>query len=372
MDLYEYEGKQLLAQYGVALPRGGLARSPQKAVAIQRDLRAPVVVKAQVLSGGRGKAGLIRFADDNDVGEVASAILASSHNGERVRSVLIEERINSSAELYASVYIDTTARSRKLLLSATGGIEVETARDKVRQVSFRGQEAPDADTVQAIWIELGIDRQYAWPLALLTGSLIALFLRTRARQVEVNPIGIVNGQIFALDSKVTVEDGADLPITREQLPLEPNEEKAHALGIPLVRLEGDIGIITSGAGLGLATIDTVQVCGGSAANFLDLGGGATAERMRSAVELVTSLEGIRGLLVNVHGGLNDCQLLAQGVLAALVNRNKLPALVRMSGFRAAEGRSLLEAARISTAGADSMERCVRRLLDAMRNCETRV
>ena len=366
MDLYEHEGKQLLAQYGVAVPRGDLACSPTEAVAIQRALGGPVVVKAQVLNGGRGKAGLIRFADERDIDQVTTALLGLSHKGEQVRSVLVEERLVSRAELYVSVYVDTVVRCRKLLVSATGGIDIEAAQHTVRQFPFRRRDPPSTHLIQTIWEEIGNDRLPAQPLARLTGSLIGLFLDTRARQVEVNPIGVVDSRVFALDAKLTVEDDAELPIRHNFAPVDL-EENARRLGIPLVRLEGDIGIITSGAGLGLATIDTVHRCGGRAANFLDLGGGATPERMRSAIELVKKLEGLRGLFVNVHGGLNDCQLLAQGVFAGLGNKTKLPVLIRMSGFHATEGLALLEAGGIPTAGGEQMEHCIHRLLHSMGN-----
>lgn len=367
MDLYEHEGKRLLARYGVAVPRGGLARSPAEAAAIQHELGVPVVVKAQVLSGGRGKAGLVRTADERDVTLAASAILASSHKGERVRSVLVEERFNGAVELYASVYVDTTARCRKLLVSATGGVDIEAGRDTVMQMPFSKRDVPSTEAIRKLWEGRGIESQCVKPLVALTGSLIRLFLDTAARQVEVNPIGLVSGRAFALDAKVTVEDNAELPITYDVLRIDGDEESARALGILLVCLDGEVGIITSGAGLGLATIDTIHVCGGRAANFLDLGGGATPERMRSAIQLVTRLAGVRVLFVNVHGGLNDCELLAQGVLAGMADGENLPALVRMSGYHADEGRRLLEAAGIPTAGAAPMEHCVRRLLEVLSN-----
>jgi succinyl-CoA synthetase beta subunit len=230
-------------------------------------------------------------------------------------------------------------------------------------VPFRKNARPGLDALEAIWVDLGADRRHAARLGILTQSIVALFLETRADQVEINPVGIIEDEVFALDAKITVDDAADLPITREQPALDPNQRAAQALGVHLVRLDGDVGVITSGAGLGLATIDTIQSVGGRAANFLDLGGGATSERMCAAVNLVTSLQGIRGLFVNVHGGLNDCQLLAHGMIAGLAHQKKLAVLIRMSGFRAAEGLALLEAAGIAHAGGDPMECCVSRLLE---------
>jgi succinyl-CoA synthetase beta subunit len=362
MDLYEHEGKQLLARYGVALPRGGLAYSSVEAIAIQRDLGVPVVVKAQVRSGGRGKAGLIRFADREDVGEVASRILSSSHLDERIRSLWIEERLHTNAEVYVSVFIDTNAKCRKLLLSTAGGIEVEKFQNSVTQIPFGRHSVPGRDVIESSWLNLGVDREQAVLLGALTEALIRVFLETRARQVEVNPVGLVSSKAVALDAKITVEDNTDLPIARDK-----NDVADNSAGVHLVRLDGDVGVITSGAGLGLATIDTLRACQLNAANFLDLGGGATPERMRTAIDRVARLEGVEALFVNIHGGLNDCHLLAQGVIAGLNERKTLPVMVRMSGFRAAEARSLLNNCGIPNAGGAPMEQCIQALLGQMSN-----
>lgn len=365
MFLYEGEGKQLLARHGIAVPRGRLVRTPEEAMQAQRELDCEVVIKAQVQSGGRGKAGLIRTATESQVSRVAQSLLAASHRGERVRALLVEERLECTAELYVAAYLDTSARQRKLLISSNGGVDVEEDSANVRTIAFHRDDPPAAASLSAAWAQAGVTDTVCDGLADLTTSVVRCFLDTLARQIEINPVGIVDGRAIALDAKVILEDDARPSIERLAGTSDVVEEEARTLGLPMVRLEGDIGVITSGAGLGLATLDTIAACGRKPSNFLDLGGGATPERMKTAIQLVTKLGDVRGLFINVHGGLNDCVLLAEGVLTS-GHADKFPMLVRMSGYRADEAQALLQSHGVRTAGAQPMAACIKSLVAAIR------
>jgi succinyl-CoA synthetase beta subunit len=361
--LYEAEGKQLLARYGIPVPRGRLASTVEEAIQAQRELGRPVVLKAQVRSGGRGKAGLIRPIAEAEVGSTARSLFASTHCGEPVRALLVEEQLNPAAEYFAAAYLDAAARRRVLLISASGGIDVEAHGAGVRSVPFEGASPPRVDAVSVAWKELGISNAVSEELGRLSIAIARCFLEERARLVEVNPVGIVNGQAIAMDAKVTLEDDARPDIVRIEGAGDELEEEAERQGLPMVRLDGDIGVITSGAGLGLATVDTIAACGARPANFLDLGGGATPDRMKIAIGLVARLKSVSAIFINVHGGLNDCVLLAEGVLASgAVSR--LPLMVRMSGYRAADGQALLTANGVRNAGAEPMTSCIRSLIAA--------
>ncbi len=364
MDLRECEGKQLLARYGIAVPRGAIARTPDDAAAIQRDLGTRVVLKAQVLAGGRGKAGLVQVAEPSEVQRVAETLLGARHRGERIGAILVEEALSPRAECYACVVLDTSSRTRKLFVSIEGGVDVEAHRDAVRSIAFTRKSRPPADELQKTWRGLGCAVGSETALATFTEKLVECFIETGARQVEVNPAGLDARRVIAMDSKVVVEDNAELPIERLDAGDAGLEDEGRSLGLPMVLLGGKIGVITSGAGLGLATVDTISACGSSAANFLDLGGGASAERMKTAIDLVRRVPGVQAIFVNVHGGLNDCMLLAEGVLASGA-AEIMPVLVRMSGYRAPEARALLQSRGVRHAGVDPMDECVASLAAAL-------
>lgn len=363
MLLYEGEGKQLLARYGISVPRGRLAQTTEEAALAQAELSCAVMLKAQVLGGGRGKAGLIRSATATDVRTVARGLLMSAHGNEPVRALLVEEQLRPHAEHFVAAYLDTAKRERVMLISASGGIDVEAHRDDVRSIAFTGASAPSEESVALAWRQLGVSEAAIGELVGISSAVARCFLEERARLVEVNPIGLLGDRAVALDAKVIVEDDARLNITRVQSSADPLEEEAGRLGLPMVRLDGDIGVITSGAGLGLATVDTIAACGARPSNFLDLGGGATPDRMKTAIELVSRLGNLRAIFINVHGGLNDCVLLAAGVIASGIAA-KHPIMVRMSGYRAAEGQALLSASGIRYAGAEPMALCIRSLITA--------
>jgi succinyl-CoA synthetase beta subunit len=361
--LYEGEGKQLLERYGIAVPRGRLASTAEEAIEAQRELGGTAVFKAQVQSGGRGKAGLVRAIAEADGGSAARELLASTHHGEPVRALLVEEQLKPNAEYFVAAYLDAAKHRRVLLISTSGGVDVEAHKADVRSIPFDGASPPGRKTLLDAWEKLGASDSVREELVGFSIAIARCFLEERARLVEVNPVGIVNGRAVAMDAKVTLEDDARPPIVRIRGAGDELEDEAGSLGLPMVRLDGDIGVITSGAGLGLATVDTIAACGARPANFLDLGGGATPERMRTAIGLVSRLKNVRAIFINVHGGLNDCVLLAEGVLASGA-ASRVPLMVRMSGYRAAEGQALLTGNGIPNAGAEPMTACVESLIAA--------
>ena len=348
VDLYEYQGKQFLASFGVAVPAGEIAADPETAAAAAERLGYPVVVKAQVRVGGRGKAGGIRRADDaGEVRAAASAILGMDIGGHTVGHVWIERASDIAAEHYVSFTLDRAARRHLGLLSARGGVDIETVA------------AEDPDAVARISIDpvdgLSSRQCLEWVAAAglagdaveLLGRLWTAYTEGDAELVEVNPLVVTAaGELLALDAKVTLDDSAafrhewaDYAATQAG---DEREQAARARGLQYVGLDGTVGIIANGAGLAMSTLDVVSQAGGSPANFLDIGGGAKAEVMAAALEVVNADPKVASILVNIFGGITRGEEVANGIVTALERvAISSPIVVRLDGTNAAEGRAIL-------------------------------
>lgn len=355
MDLFEYQGKQYLAAYGVPTSTGRLAASVAEAVAAAEDVGYPAVVKAQVQVGGRGKAGGIRLVKDSTEAEVAaSEILGMSIKGHRVRRVWLERATEIAAEFYASCTLDRAARQHLVMVSARGGVDIEevaaVAPEAIARRHVDPAEGLDVAAARETVAVAGLPEAARPGVADVLVALYRCFVEGDADLVEVNPlVWTTDGRVHALDAKVTLDDNAAFrhPEWEEfaaAIELDPREARAKARGLNYIGLDGTVGIIANGAGLAMSTLDVVSQAGGSAANFLDIGGGANAEVMAAALEVINSDERVAAILVNIFGGITRCDEVARGIVSALERVDlRAPIVLRLDGTNAAEGRAILEA-----------------------------
>ncbi len=380
MDLFEYQAKELFGEYGVPVPRGSLATTPVEARVIAAgfaDAGTPrVVVKAQVKTGGRGKAGGVKVADGPDEAEArASEILGMDIKGHTVHTVLVEEASDIAQEYYLSYLLDRAARTFVSICSVQGGMEIEevahSSPDAVAQIPI------DPLTGVEIVATGQLPEQARAGAAMLAERLWAVFTDEDATLVEVNPLILTaGGRVIALDGKVTLDDNAayrqDHDRFADPTAADPLEARAKAKHLNYVKLEGEVGIIGNGAGLVMSTLDVVALAGEAfggirPANFLDIGGGASAEVMANGLEIVLSDASVRSVLVNVFGGITSCDEVANGIVSALgmlSGRGEQvthPIVVRLDGNNAAEGRRILADAGLAVVEqVDTMDDAARR------------
>ncbi len=372
MDLFEHQAKELFAEYGIPVPAGRVASTPGQARAAAAEFAAAgaprVVVKAQVKTGGRGKAGGVKLAVGPDEAQAeASRILGMDIKGHSVRKVLVEEASDIAAEYYLSFLLDRANRTFLSICSAQGGVEIEeVARSSPEAVARVPVSAlTGVDRVKAVEIATagGLPPQARDGAADLAEKLWAMFCDEDATLTEINPMILTaEGRVVALDAKVTLDDNAaprqDHDRFADPAAADPLEARAQAKHLNYVKLDGQVGIIGNGAGLVMSTLDVVAYAGDGLggmrpANFLDIGGGASAEVMASGLEIVLSDPSVRSVLVNVFGGITSCDEVASGIVSAiglLASRGETvrrPIVVRLDGNNAAEGRRILADAAIA-------------------------
>ncbi|HEX2048341.1 MAG TPA: ADP-forming succinate--CoA ligase subunit beta [Acidimicrobiales bacterium] len=353
MDLLEHAGKRVLAAHGVPVPIGHLAVDVDQAVAAGEAIGYPVVVKAQVPVGGRGKAGGIKVAADADaLAAAAEAVLGMSIKGHLVRRVWVEEALTVSRECYFSFTFDRAAKLHLGMLSARGGIDIEEVAAESPEAIDRFHVNPldhftHADASEAV-AAAGITGAPAEPMAAMLVKLHDAYVAEDAELVEVNPLAVVaDGRVLAMDAKVALDDNAawrhpGWEEWRQLEDLDPRERAAREKGLTYVGLDGSVGIIGNGAGLVMSTLDVVARAGGRAANFLDVGGGASADVITAALEVVNDDDAVRAIFVNIFGGITRGEEVAKGIVEAL-GRVELrsPIVVRLDGTNAEEGRGIL-------------------------------
>jgi succinyl-CoA synthetase beta subunit len=360
MKLYEHEAKGILAKYGVAAPQGGLALTPNEARIIASKLKMPVAVKAQVLVAGRGKAGGILFARSVEEAEkVAERVLGMCIKGMPVKSVWIEEKIQIKKELYLGITVDRFNRCYVAIASSVGGVDVEEVAsktpEKVTKTLIEPQLGLKAFQAREIGRKMGYAGSQLSELARVIEKLYAAGMSTDAELIEMNPlVETDDGRFIAADARIIIDDNALFrhPEYKKRLlegegDLSPQELEAIKNDLAYVKLEGDIGVIGNGAGLVMATLDTIQYFGGKPANFLDVGGGATAEKNAVAMRIVLSDPRVKVLLINILGGITRCDEVAKGVLEAKqkVGVTK-PMVIRLVGTNEEEGKKMLAEAGI--------------------------
>jgi succinyl-CoA synthetase beta subunit len=350
MDLLEYQGKQLFAKHGVPVPDGRVAVTPEEARQAAEDLGFPVVVKAQVQIGGRGKAGGIKVAKDAGEAEAhAKAIIGMDIRGLTVHEVWVEPASDIASEYYAAVVFDRSAKKTLLMLSAEGGMEIETVpEEKIARVHVDPLVGFTPENGRELVSKAGIEDDVSGQVTDMMGKLYDAYVALDAMLVEVNPL-VVTGdrQVLALDAKVSVDDNAlfrqpEVAEMRDVSAEDPQEQMAKERGITYVKLDGEVGILGNGAGLVMSTLDVVAQEGGRPANFLDVGGGAKAEEIVQALEVLLSDKKVRAVLFNIFGGITRCDEVANGILQALEQIDvSVPIVVRLDGTNDEEGRRIL-------------------------------
>ena len=361
MKLHEYQSKQLFAQHGIPIPRGRVAMTASEARAIAEELGGRAVIKAQVLVGGRGKAGGIRLAGSSEEAEeLATQVLGMRIKELPVRKILVDEAAEIQTEIYLGVANDRAARTPVMIASMEGGIEIEEVARK------------DPERIVRVWVDpflglreyqarnlatsMELPRQLWSEFARIASGLFKTFLDADATLAEINPLVITDaGKLLALDGKVILDDNAlyrhpelaDLrDIDEEVAP----EREARKYGLSYVKLNGDIGCLVNGAGLAMATMDVIKSFGGEPANFLDVGGGAAAEKVAAALKIILADETVRSILLNIFGGITRCDEVARGILMALAGiQRQVPIVIRLVGTNEEEGRKILAEADLTTA-----------------------
>jgi succinyl-CoA synthetase beta subunit len=375
MKIHEYQAKTILARHGVPVPRGEVAFEPAAAGDIARRLGgAVVVVKAQIHAGGRGKGGGVKLARSPDEAEkVARDMLGmtlvtpqTGKEGRIVGRVLVEEGLEIARELYLSLLLDRAAGKLVLMASAAGGMDIEevaaTSPEKIVRVHIEPGVGIVPFEARRIGFALGLDGPQVSKFVTLATGLYEAFVASDASLVEINPLVVTGaGDLLALDAKMNFDDNAlyrqpaihDLRDLAEEDPL---EIEASRYSLNYIHLDGNIGCMVNGAGLAMATMDIIKIAGGEPANFLDVGGGANAEQIRSAFKILMSDNKVRAVLINIFGGILRCDVLAQGVIAAVKELGvAVPIVIRMEGTNVDEGKRLLRDSAMNFATADSMD-----------------
>ncbi|MGH8897769.1 MAG: ADP-forming succinate--CoA ligase subunit beta [Egibacteraceae bacterium] len=358
MDLMEYQGKALFRRLGIpTTPEGGVAASADEAERLARSFGVPVVVKAQVRSGGRGKAGGVKLAQNPAAArEAAEAILGLDIGGHLVGQVLVEPASDIAAEYYLSILYDRVSKGYKVICSVCGGVEIEEVNrrspEQVAKVDIDPTKGLGRLAAVRIASQAGFPPSVQEQVAAFLMRLYAGFVSCDATLFEVNPLVLeADGRLCALDAKVSIDDNAlfrhpDLAALGGADAADPLEAKARQLGLQYVKLDGDVGVLGNGAGLVMSTLDVVSQVGGRPANFLDVGGGADAGTVAASLSLVLSDDQVRAVLVNIFGGITRCDLIARGILDALNGLGDVPQklVVRLDGTNAGEGRRILDEA----------------------------
>ena len=353
MDLYEYQGKELLRRFDVETLEGSVATTPEEARAAAEQVGGPVAVKAQVLTGGRGKAGGIKVVEEpEDVQEAARQILGMDIRGHKVRRVLVEAGVEISTEMYLSVMVDRAAKKPLILFSSEGGVDIEEVAERNPEAIVRIYVDPLLGLlpyqVRELTFSAGLEGDVAKGVGRTLSNLYRAFSESDASLVEINPlVATSDGRVLALDAKVTVDNSSlfrhrDIADLHDVDAADPEEQRALEASLQYVKLDGDVGILGNGAGLVMSTLDVVAQAGGEPANFCDVGGGANAEMISEALDIVTANKQVKSVLFNIFGGITRGDEVARGLLEALERSEiDLPIVVRLDGTNAEEGRQIL-------------------------------
>ncbi|HVP29195.1 MAG TPA: ADP-forming succinate--CoA ligase subunit beta [Myxococcota bacterium] len=386
MNVHEYQAKALLRRFGVAVPEGRLATTPAEAESAARTLDSDVVVvKAQVHAGGRGKAGGIKLArSPAEAKTVASEILGMtlrSHQtgpeGKVVHKVYVEAGSDIARELYLAILLDRAVEKFAVIASTEGGMEIEEVAErspgKILTVHVDPNVGLQPYQSRRIGFWLGLDAAQVKKLEAFLGGLYRLFVEKDASLVEINPLVVTQqGDLLALDAKLNFDDNAlyrqpDVRDLRDPEEEDPREREAKEIDLAYVGLDGDIGCMVNGAGLAMATLDMIQVCGGKPANFLDAGGGADKEKVKEAFKLILRDANVKTILVNIFGGIVRCDLIAEGVVAAAGELGvKVPLVVRLQGTNAAQGREILASSGLDITPAETLREAAEKAVAAAR------
>lgn len=385
MNIHEYQAKSLCGEFGVAVPAGILATTAKEAEAAARKLASStVVVKAQIHAGGRGKGGGIKLASSpEEAGEMAGEILGmtlvtpqTGPEGKLVRKVYVEEASDIARELYLAILLDRAEEKIALIASTEGGMEIEEVAANTPEKILTAHADPNvgfgAFQIRAIGFQLGLDAGQVKQLEVFAQGLFRLFMEKDASLAEINPLVVTkSGDLLALDGKINFDENAlyrhpDIAEMRDPEEEDERERAAKEIDLAYVGLDGNIGCMVNGAGLAMATLDMIQVCGGSPANFLDAGGGADKEKVKEAFKLILRDENVKAILVNIFGGIVRCDLIAEGVVAAAGELGiEVPLVVRLQGTNAERGREILAGSGLDITSAETLQEAGERAVAAV-------
>jgi succinyl-CoA synthetase beta subunit len=373
MNIHEYQAKAVLSKYGVAVPRGKVADNPAEAEKIAKEFGTPVVVKAQIHAGGRGKGGGVKFAKTSDEArEYAKQILGmtlvthqTGPQGKKVKRVLIEQAGRIKRELYLGMVIDRALSRVVMMASTEGGMEIETVAANTPEKILKEWVDPAVGLLpfqaRKLAFGLGIPGELTGKAVKLMTALYKAFVDTDCSLAEINPLVLTeDGDIVALDAKMNFDGNGlfrhkDIEALRDLDEEDPTETEASGFGLSYISLDGNIGCMVNGAGLAMATMDMIKHCGGNPANFLDVGGGATAEAVTNAFRLILSDTKVKAILVNIFGGIMRCDVIAEGVVAAAKNLGlTVPLVVRLEGTNVEKGKEILAASKLNIIAAADM------------------
>ena len=384
MKIHEYQAKEILARFGVPVPRGQVAANAEQAAQVARDLGGESwVVKAQIHAGGRGKGGGVKICRSlEEVKKASSDILGmqlvtpqTGPEGRKVKRVLVTEACVIDRELYAGIVLDRKTSKPILMVSAEGGVEIEevAARspEKIIKESFSAVAGLHPYQGRALARKVGLTGQHLQPAASMFVKLARAFLDSDASLVEVNPLVLSrDGRLLALDAKFTIDDNAvfrhpDIKEYRDLDEEDPQEVRASQFDLSYIKLDGSIGCMVNGAGLAMATLDIIQHWGGKPANFLDVGGGATAEKVTEAFKIILEDQNVRAILVNIFGGIMKCDVIATGILAAVKSTAlKVPLVVRLEGTNVEKGKEILRGSSLNILLADNLSDAAKKVVAA--------
>ncbi len=362
MKIHEYQAKEIFAKYGIPVPGGRVAATAEEAEVIASEIGKPVVIKAQVHVGGRGKAGGIKFAKTpKEAKEVASQVLGMDIKGLKVKKVLVTEAIDIASEAYLGVIVDRRTKRPVVMVSGAGGIDIEeVAREtpeKIHRLTVDPMVGLLAHQAKDLTFKIYEDPKMAMKAAGVLQKLYLSFIESDASLAEINPWVVTpSGESWALDAKVSIDDSglyrrAEIEAMRDVEEGELKELEAKKHGLSYIKLAGNIGCVVNGAGLAMATMDLIKHFGGEPANFLDIGGSSSPEKVTSAMKILLSDENVRSIFFNIFGGITRCDDVAQGIVEALGKMEiELPIVIRLAGTNEEEGRKILSKLNLISVG----------------------
>ena len=361
MNIHEFQAKKILAGYGVNIPRGKEAYSVAEAVSVAKDIGGEKwVVKAQIHAGGRGKAGGVKIADSlKEVEEISNSLLGmqlvthqTGPEGKKVNKIFIEEGVNIVSEFYLGVVLDRSNEKYVMMASTEGGTEIEVVAEKNPEKIFKVGIDPllgiQSYQARQLVFKLGLEKSLSNKAVKFILALSKAVEQTDASLVEINPLVVTKDDVLALDAKMNFDDNAlyrqkDIEMLRDEDEEDPRELEATQYDLNYISLDGNIGCMVNGAGLAMATMDIIKLEGGSPANFLDVGGGASKERVEQAFRIIFSDKKVKVVLINIFGGIMRCDVIAEGVVAAAKNIDiKVPLIVRLAGTNEEKGKEILD------------------------------
>ncbi len=385
MNIHEYQAKEILVRFGVPVPQGKVACTSEEAKAIAQELGTPCVVKAQIHAGGRGKAGGVKVVKSpEEAGAYAREIIGQNlvthqtgPSGRKVGRVLVEQGVDIARELYLGVLLDTSSSRPSIIACAEGGVEIEEVAKKNSEKILREEIDPAIGLlpfqIRRLAAGLGLPRGKESLLDPFLQGIVRAFLDSDCMLVEINPlVWTGNGKLLALDVKMNFDANAlyrrkEITALRDTEEEDPKEVQASNFGLSYIALEGNIGCMVNGAGLAMATMDIIKQCGGEPANFLDVGGGADKARVAQAFRILLSDDRVRGVLVNIFGGIMKCNVIAEGVVEAAREIGvKVPLVVRLQGTNVELGKKILSQSNLSIISADTMGEAAEKIVQAVK------